>query len=69
MRCSIVACYRKRPVEDKNYAVDFNGGQNFGEGQLVRMRLFGTSLMFQSPGKGPLFSLDGMLVFGRCQCH
>ena len=26
-------CYRSLPVESNSYAVDFKGGQSFGEGQ------------------------------------
>jgi hypothetical protein len=31
MTCNMAACYRKQPVEDKSYPVDFKAGRIFGE--------------------------------------
>jgi hypothetical protein len=33
MTCNVAACYRKQPVEDKSYPVDFKAGRIFGEPQ------------------------------------
>ena len=35
MTCNMAACYRKQPVEDKSYPVDFKAGRSFGEPQVI----------------------------------